>query len=393
MKRKTTDAHRGDYEGRPKGRGQAPPQQKATLLLFVKGTAECDVEQLVADAQLAASLDTLERVRAMPEFGALIVATANGKFAARAAALGAQIEIDPPDVDFHWGRRLATLVEEYDADVPFYIGGGSGALMTPDDWRAMAQQVLQRSNVVVTNNYFSCDFAAWSPGDALSKIDPPETDNDLAFRLGERAGLQIVALPKDAATQLDLDTPTDLVTISFHRAIGKNLRSFLDGAHLDTTRADKLRSLLGNRDATVLIAGRVSASMALFLERETRCQWRILSEERGMRASGREARGEARSLLGYYLERSGPRDFFATLARLADAAVIDSRVLFAHQHLRPAAIDRFSSDLLRAESIGDPFIRDFTLAAREAAIPVLLGGHSLVSGGMYALVEGTDTLR
>ncbi len=367
--------------------------QKASLFLFVKGTTESDVERLVADAQLATSLDTLERVRAIPEFGVLVVATANTEFAARAAALGAQIEIDPPGDEFHWGRRLAALVEKYGADVPFYIGGGSGVLMTQDDWHAMAQRVLQQTSLVVTNNYFSCDFVAWSPGHVLSQIDPPSIDNDLAFRLGERAGLNIVALPKDAATQLDIDTPTDLLTLSFHPAVGKNLRGFLDGAHFDTTRAEKLQSLLGNRDATVLIAGRVSASMALFLERETRCQWRILSEERGMRASGREARGGARSLLGFYLESSGARDFFGTLARLADAAVIDSRVLFAHRHLRPHAVDRFSSDLLQAESIGDPFIRDFTLAAREAAIPVLLGGHSLVSGGMYALVETANGLR
>ena len=365
--------------------------QKATLFLFVKGTGRSDVERLVADAQLAASLDTLERVRAIPEIGARVVATANAEFAARAAALGAQIEMDPPGEEFHWGKRLAALVDQYAADAPLYIGGGSGTLMTSDDWRAVAQRVLQSPNSVVTNNYYSCDFAAWSPGSALRQIDPPELDNDLAFRLGERAGLPVAALPKNAATQLDIDTPTDLLTIPFHPAVGRNLRDYLSRARLDTTRAEKLKSLLGNRDATVLIAGRVSASMALFLERATRCQWRIFSEERGMRASGREARGEARSLLGDHLERAGMRDFFATLARLADAAVIDSRVLFAHQRLQPPAIDRFNSDLLRAEGIATPFIREFTLAARDAAIPILLGGHSLVSGGMYALAEAANT--
>jgi hypothetical protein len=364
--------------------------QQATLFLFVKGTAHSKVEQLVVDAQLAASLDTLERVRVIPEFGALVVATANEEFAARAAALGAQIEIDPPGVDFHWGERLAALVAKHAAKVPFYIGGGSGVLMQPEDWRAMAQEVLQSFNRVVTNNYYSCDFAAWSPGIALTKVDPPELDNDLAFRLGERAGMHVVTLPKNAATQLDIDTPTDLLTLSFHPAVGENVRDLLKRSRIDTTRAEKIRSLLGNRDANLLIAGRVSASMALFLERATRCQWRILSEERGMRASGRAARGEARSLLGMYLERSGMTDFFATLSKLADAAIIDSRVLFAHQRQDPSAVDRFNSDLLQAESIGNPLVREFTLAARSAAIPILLGGHSLVSGGMYALVEGVN---
>jgi hypothetical protein len=362
--------------------------QQATLFLFVKGIAHSQVEQLVVDAQLAACLDTLERVRVIPEFGALVVATANQEFAARAAALGAQIEIDPPGAEFHWGERLATLVAKHAAAVPCYIGGGSGVLMRSDDWRAMAQEVLRHPNCIVTNNYYSCDFAAWSPGVALRTVDLPELDNDLAFRLGERAGLQVIPLMKNAATQLDIDTPTDILTLSFHPAVGDNLRRFLEQSHIDARRAEQIRSLLGNRNANLFIAGRVSAPMALFLEQATRCQWRILSEERGMRASGRAARGEARSLLGLYLERSSTADFFAVLSSMADAAIIDSRVLFAHQHQDPSAVDRFNSDLLQAESIGNQLVREFTMAARGATIPIMLGGHSLVSGGMYALVEG-----
>ncbi len=363
--------------------------QAATLFIFVKGTGDSAVERLVANAQLAASLDTLERTRALPEIETVVVATANREFAARAAALGARVELDPPG-DFHFGQRLAALVEKYRAVAPLYIGGGSGALMTQDDWRAVVQRAVQQPNTIVTNNYYSCDFAAWSPGSALRQIEPPELDNDLAYRLGERAGLQVAALPKNAATQLDIDTPTDLLTLSFHPALGPHLRAEVERARLERTRAETVLALLGNRKATLLLAGRVSASMALLLESATRCQWRILSEERGMRASGRDARGEARSLLGFFLDQVGLIDFFAALARLADAAVIDSRVLFAHQRLQPTAADRFNSDLLRGQAIENAFVREFTLAARAAAIPILLGGHSLVSGGMYALVEAAN---
>lgn len=360
----------------------------ATLFLFVKGTAQSDAENLVAQGQLAIALDTLETTQMIAEIGERVVATASAEFAARAAALGARVEMDPPGEDFHWGHRIAALIEKYRAALPLYIGGGSGALMRVEDWRALVQRVLDEPNSVVTNNYFSCDFAAWSPGDALSRILLPEIDNDFAFRLGERAGLKVIALPKNAATQLDLDTPTDLVTLSFHPGVGKHLRAFLNAARLDTTRAERLRALFGNRAATLLIAGRVSAAMASFLEHATHCQWRIFSEERGMRASGREARGEVRSLLGFYLERVGARTFFAELAQLADGAIIDTRVLFAQRGLRLPASDRFNSDLLAPEPIANPFVRELTAAAREARIPVLLGGHALVSGGMYALAEG-----
>lgn len=356
-----------------------------TLFLFVKGTADTPVEKLVAGAQAATALDTLAKLRTIPEIATLVVSTADPALAAQAAALGATVEMDHPGDSFHFGQRLAQLVDKYTAAVPLYVGGGSGGLMSTADWQSLARCVLAAPGTAITNNFYSCDFAAWSPGDALARIDPPALDNDLAFRLANHAGLRVTPLPKNAATQLDIDTPTDLMTIASHPALGDHLRAFLAASALDTRRAAACRDLLNTPTATLLVAGRVSASMALFLERETRCQWRILSEERGMRASGREERGEARSLLGYYLDRSGPTGLFEMLGRLADAVLLDSRVLFAHRGLQPGAPDRFYSDLLTAERIVDPFVREFTAAARAAPYPVLLGGHSLVSGGMYAL--------
>jgi hypothetical protein len=359
----------------------------ATLFLFVKGTAETEIEKLVADAQIAASIETLEKIKTLSQVGEIIVSTASEEFAEQARALGATVEIDPPDTSFHWGRQLAMLVEKHRASTPLYIGGGSGALMSAADWQNMVQRALDETNIVITNNYFSCDFAAWSPGDALKLIDPPELDNDLAFRLGERIGLKRVSLPKNAATQLDIDTPSDLQTISFHPALGNKLRAVIDAAHLDTSHVEHLLPILTDRDQTMLAVGRVSASMMLFLERETRCQWRVFSEERGMRASGREARGEVRSLVGFYLEQAGIRNFAQALPQLANAALVDSRIIFAHYRLLPNGADRFHSDLLQPEAIHDSFLREFTAAMRDARIPILLGGHSLVSGGMYALVE------
>jgi hypothetical protein len=118
-----------------------------------------------------------------------------------------------------------------------------------------------------------------------------------------------------------------------------------------------------------------------------------------MRASGRLARGEARSLLGYHYQQVGPTRFFETLAELGQAIFLDSRVIFAHLRVWPAASDRYNSDLRRPEQIADAATREFTEAAMTAPVPVVLGGHSLVSGGLYALVEaawarsGTDVPR
>jgi hypothetical protein len=145
--------------------------------------------------------------------------------------------------------------------------------------------------------------------------------------------------------------------------------------------------LILEREATILVAGRVSSATWSYVERETACNTRVLSEERGMRASGRQARGEVRSLLGYYVEAMGLARTFETLATMGQALFLDNRVLFAHRGLWPTAADRFYSDLRQPAQIVDPFVRDLTEAAMAAPLPVIMGGHSLVAGGMYALIE------
>ena len=79
------------------------------------------------------------------------------------------------------------------------------------------------------------------------------------------------------------------------------------------------------------------------------------------------------------------------LARLGDAAVIDTRVLLAHRLGRdesawPCAEDRFASDLLLPDRIADPWLRALTAAALAAPIPILLGGHTLVGPGLHLLL-------
>jgi hypothetical protein len=92
-------------------------------------------------------------------------------------------------------------------------------------------------------------------------------------------------------------------------------------------------------------------------------------------------------VLGALLDRDGPASLGSHLARLADAAIVDTRVLLAHRFgadeaAWPIAEDRFASDLLLADRIADPWLRDLTASAAEAPIPVVLGGHTLVGPGL-----------
>lgn len=97
-------------------------------------------------------------------------------------------------------------------------------------------------------------------------------------------------------------------------------------------------------------------------------------------------------MLGLLLDRDGPEALGRLLARLGDAAVVDTRVLLAHrlgpdETAWPAAEDRFASDLLLADRVGDPWLRALTEAALAAPIPVLLGGHTLAGPGIRLLAE------
>ena len=91
--------------------------------------------------------------------------------------------------------------------------------------------------------------------------------------------------------------------------------------------------------------------------------------------------------MGYFLDEVGLEAFFDYMSRVCSCAFIDSRVLFSHRKLEPSDADRFNSDLGRWQEIRDPFVRDFTRQAVSCPIPVILGGHSLILGGLWALVE------
>ena len=203
-------------------------------------------------------------------------------------------------------------------------------------------------------------------------------------QLLRRVGLEAQPLPRTASNLFDVDTPTDLVILSLQPGAGPRSRAYLDSLKLDSSRMREATSFLTDPMAQVVVAGRVGSYIWSRLEEDTACRMRIISEERGMHAWGR---GEVRSILGFYLEEVGPGRFFQSIAQLGDAAFIDTRVIFDHLRLDASRRDRFLSDMGRPEEIGDSLIREFTEAQMEARIPVILGGHSLVAGGMLALID------
>ncbi|HEX5417097.1 MAG TPA: hypothetical protein VFZ25_15645 [Chloroflexota bacterium] len=358
---------------------------RVTPLVFVGGSRESAIEEVLADAHEAVALDTLERLLGCPEFDAPIVATGSRGLVRQLRDW--PVRVVPDDGSFHFGRVLAGLIERFGVERAFYVGGGAAPLLSVEELSRVGQLVLTNERVLVANNFFSADFVAFTPADAIHRIAPPAIDNDLAFRLQREGGLRNLPLERTSGTQMDLDTPTDLLILSLHPNVGPNLGRFFGTADLDPSRIRQVSHFLTDPTAEVVVSGRVGSYLWAHLDTDLACRTRIFSEERGMRANGREARGEVRSLLAYQLQAVGPERFFEQLAELGNAAFIDSRVIFNHLKLDLTASDRFNSDLLRVEEVTDPMARAFTSAARDASKPVVLGGHSLVAGGLWALTE------
>ena len=93
-----------------------------------------------------------------------------------------------------------------------------------------------------------------------------------------------------------------------------------------TAALDGVRSVISDERAELVIAGRVSAANLSWLEARTASRTRALVEERGLRTRVADQRPAA-SVLGVLLDRDGPASLGDHLERLADAAMVDTRVL------------------------------------------------------------------
>ncbi|MEX0801083.1 MAG: hypothetical protein WD379_07700 [Dehalococcoidia bacterium] len=349
------------------------------LLVFLGGMGGSPVEEMVAAARAAATVDS---IHAALDSGACDRAVLVVDRPLELPGLPPGVTLDVDEGPFHFGRRLVEVVRRHELEDVIYLGGGSLPLLGAADFRAIAAALGE--GIAVTNNRFSSDLVAF-PAQALGRIEPPERDNALAPALVEEAGLEVQELPRTVATLFDIDTPTDLAVLALTGDGGERLCDYLASLDLDLERYRRVLPLFLDREAQIVVAGRVGSHVWAYLERETACRVRLFAEERGLEAGARSV--PARSLLGFYIDQVGPQRAFQSLAELGDAAFIDTRVQLAHAAVEASRADRFLSDLGRWQDVGEPFLRELTRAAAEAPLPVLLGGHSLVSGGLMALNE------
>lgn len=361
---------------------------QVTLVIFEGGLVHSGLEAQMQMIRQGMVQDLVERAQ-QGGFTSIVLVTSypelKGKVDSRHVSVVLDEEIG--DEPFHFGRRLQDVVDKYQLQKVLYMGGAAAPLLSSSELKYMRELLEQNEEILLANNYYSADIVGFAPASILSQVTLPPIDNTLALVLSNEGGLRPIPLQRSLGLNFDVDTPADVLIMSVHPSVGVHTRAIVQDLNWDFSRYRQIKDLLNDPLGELVVYGRVGSSLFQYLDANTRCRLRLYSEERGMKSLGRDARGEVKALMGKLIEELGFADFFQFLAQIAQGAVLDTRVLFEHFHWKLNSTDRFASDLGDVDLIKHPGLKEFTQAAMEAPIPILLGGHSLVSGGLWALVD------
>jgi hypothetical protein len=293
-----------------------------------------------------------------------------------------------------FGERLRSLAAEAGTGAGLVVlGSGAIPLARRRDLRELLDAAGSGERRALANSFYSADVVAIAAAANLAPVPDLPSDNALPRWLRDAAGYQVADLRRRWRLAVDIDSPLDAMLLGAIPTAPSP--AWPPGLDPDPVRArlENVRAVVRDSRAELVVAGRTGSATLRWLERRTASRTRALAEERGLRAmgladgaTGRRQR-PPRSVLGMLLDMRGPDSIGAIFAELGDAAVVDSRVLLAHRLGAdeagwPSPEDRYASDLLLPERVADPWLRDLTAGARDAVIPVLLGGHTLVGPGL-----------
>ena len=358
---------------------------RVVAVIFEGGQASASITQGMVSLRHAVVLDTIDKLIETGEIDEIILYSNYPEL--KESVRHRKVTVATEHHPFHFGRSLQRIVREAGADAILCMGGAAAPFMSAAEFKAMAVALRTDSSIVLTNNPQSSDIVAFAPASAVLNIDAPDRDNSLATALRDQAGLKRVLLPHSLGVHFDLDTPTDALIMSLSPHTGKLSQEALRRLNWSTHFVEQAISRMSQTHVELGLIGRVNPTVMTHINSHTFCRLRVYSEERGMKALGREEEGKVVSLLGHFIDSVGQEEFFRYLAATCDVAFIDTRVLFAHRKLDLTEEERFLSDLGLWRELENEWLRGFTRAATEAAIPVVLGGHSLVTGGMWAIVD------
>lgn len=346
-----------------------------------------ELTRLVASARAIAANELARRFRVATDDVRVVRGTADGR---------------------SFGERLRGIAGDVRAGAGLIVlGSGSIPLATDDDVALLVGVAGSGELRGLTNNRYSSDIVSVGDARILTIVPDLPADNALPRWLETVVGLPMTELPDRGRLGMDIDSPLDLELLRRDPRCPPPLADLARSMAHRLGRAgealDALAALARDPRRELLVSGRLSAAALLQLEERTACRVRALVEERGLRASGGfpgdsapddgddrdddAPQGPPASLLGLLLDREGPKEIGTVVGRLADGAIIDTRVLMAHRRgadeaAWPSPEDRFASDLLLADRVRDVWLQQLTLHAWAHEVPIALGGHSLVGPGL-----------
>jgi hypothetical protein len=290
-----------------------------------------------------------------------------------------------------FGERLRAFLAERRPDGVVVLGSGAIPFADVADRRTFVAAAGAPGRAALANNRYSADVIAVSDVRSLPALPDLPSDNALPRWLAEWAGWAVDDRRRSWRLGFDIDGPLDLVLMGSRSWLPRPPAGLIERV---VARLADVARVTADPGLELVVAGRTSAASLAWLERSIAARTRAFVEERGMRTAV-EGQRPPRSLLGELLESGAGGGLGAILAGLGDAGLVDSRVLIAHgrgadESGWPPAGDRFASDLLLHERIGDPWLRDLTRDAADARIPILLGGHSLVGPGLRLVPGAAD---
>lgn len=357
------------------------PEAAGVLHVICEGGPRADEpSRELARIRAANVLDLVERFTGLAPAGQVAVYTSYPDLARAASALGAAV-VRTPTADFHFGRTLQDAVRRFRPEAVLALGGGACPLFLPEDFAFTYRALRQPERIVVANAPGSADMVACNHPHGLLWTELPPIDNSLPRAL-RALGYRRVLIPNSGRMHFDLDTPTDAVLLRMLSPAGPRITPALAELPWRLPALDAAVACLRGDRPHVGLFGRVPSDLLAHLDMAARWRPHVLSEDRGLKAQGLDGRQ-----VGGLMAALGPERLLDAAVGVCDVVFFDTRPLAQAWDAGPA--DRFYSDLGRDDRIGTARLRSFTRRVAASPIPVVLGGHCLVSGGIWMLSQLT----
>jgi hypothetical protein len=352
----------------------------AVVMVGGYGASEKGIIRAMLGVRCAAGLDLVERLREVD--GCRVVVVSDQQTVLEASRwMGCRVWDTRGDT-FEWLRVVKEVVRaEAKADEAVLVLGGCAApLLDSRELEEVAREV--RPGEVWQNNRLSPDLVLWKPAAAVFGVKFCRNDNEFGYALEKQGGLNVRFFPGKLGFLFDVDTPVDALLAAGRAECGPRMkRAVKELGH--RVRLEEVRKVLCRGDwPDVGLIGRVHPVEAERFGQMRGVRVRIFSEERGMKALGRVERGEVRSLVGAMIEAVGWKRFLEVLGELVACVLFDTRVVLEHFGVKVREAERFAADLGIIEDVEHPFLREMVEAVLKAPVPVVMGGQSLVAGGL-----------